>query len=77
MAIRWPERKDRRSLARCGDCDAIVNAVLASGGRGDANTECASCGLARIEEPSEGIDYFDVIMRIGPPVGRTVRPRRA
>jgi DNA-directed RNA polymerase subunit RPC12/RpoP len=71
-------RKDdeRRAFARCSTCSAIVIADVA-GPRADANVACASCGLTLADQPLPGGDYFDLIMRVGRPVGRGARPRRS
>ena len=61
---------------RCAVCDATVMAEVACG-RADANTVCASCGTAQVAAPFEGGDYFDVIMRVGRPIWRGARLRRA
>lgn len=77
MAIHWPDNENRKSIARCLDCDAIVAAMRAAPGRSDANVVCATCGLTKLESPFDGCDYFDVIMRVGRPIGRPARLRRA
>jgi hypothetical protein len=68
-----------RSLARYAVCDATAIGEVASAGRADANTVCASCGgTTQVDSPFEGSDYFDVIMRVGRPIiSRGARLRRA
>ena len=73
---RRSEEGERR-LVRCAVCDATVIAEIAGVGRADANTVCASCGMTQVASPFEGCDYFDVIMRVGRPIWRGARLRRA
>jgi hypothetical protein len=64
-------------LNRCAVCDGTVIAEVACPGWADANTVCASCGMTLLDSPFEGSDYFDVIMRVGRPIWRGARLRRA
>jgi hypothetical protein len=79
MATYWRNEVDRRSLDRCAICDATAIGIadVACASRVDANTACASCGKTQVDSPFEGGDYFDVIMRIGRPMWRGARLRRA
>ena len=77
MAIYWPNVDDRQSLDRCAVCDTTVIAEVACAGWADANTVCGSCGKTQVDSPFEGGDYFDVIMRVGRPLGRAAWLRRA
>ena len=43
----------------------------------DANTVCASCAMRLVDPPFQARDYFDVIMRVGRPLRRAPRLRRA
>jgi hypothetical protein len=45
--------------------------------RPDANILCASRDMTLGESPFQARDYFDVIMSIGRPFGRSARLRRA
>jgi ribosomal protein S27E len=58
-------------------CDGTVFAEIASFDRADANTACVSCGMTLVDSPFSGSDYFDVIMRVGRPIWRGARLRRA
>jgi hypothetical protein len=69
--------KDERRILRCAACDGTVLAEIAGFGRADANTACASCGMTLVDSPLSGGDYFDVIMRVGRPIWRGARLRRA
>jgi hypothetical protein len=57
-------------LARCATCNATVIAQIDCREPADANTVCATCGMTLVDPPFEGSDYFDVIMRVGRPLGR-------
>ena len=46
-------------------------------GWAEGNSVCGSCGMTLVDPPFEGSDYFDVIMRVARPMGRTTRFRRA
>jgi len=76
MATHVPNEDVGRRLDRCATCDGTVIAEVACLGRVDGNTVCASCGMTLLDAPFEGIDYFDVIMRVGRPMGRGARSRR-
>ncbi len=65
-----------RGRIRCAVCDATVIAEAACAGRTDANTVCVKCGMMVVEPPFEDCDYFDVIMRVGRPLGRAAWLRR-
>ena len=69
--------KDERRILRCTACDGTVFAEIAGFGRADANTACALCRMTLVDSPFSGGDYFDVIMRVGRPIWRGVRLRRA
>ena len=69
--------EDERRIVRCAACDARVFAEIACAGRADANTVCALCGVAIADLPLVDSNYFDVIMRVGRPMGRGARFRRA
>ena len=77
MATYRPSEKRERSLVRCAVCYATVMAEVACVGWADANTVCASCGMTQVDSPFIGGGYFDVIMRVGRPIGRGARLRRA
>ena len=64
-------------IVRCAACDARVFAEIACAGRADANTVCALCGVPIADLPLVDSNYFDVIMRVGRPMGRGARFRRA
>ncbi|MFY9735483.1 MAG: hypothetical protein WAL02_10190 [Rhodoplanes sp.] len=75
MATDRRNEDNRRNLARCADCNAIVIAQIDGREPIDANTVCATCGMTLVAPPFEGGNYFDLIMRVHPrPVAR--RPRR-
>jgi hypothetical protein len=65
--------EDERRILRCATCDATVVAEIACAGRADANTVCVLCGMTMADLPFEGRDYFDVLMRVGRPMGRATR----
>ena len=69
--------EDERRILRCAACDGTVLAEIAGFVRADANTACASCGMTLVNSPFSGGDYFDVIMRVGRPIWRGARLRRA
>ena len=76
MAAYRPTEQRELSRAMRGlrrDRDRSVPCV----GWSDANTVCVSCGLTLVDSPFQARDYFDVIMRIGRPLGRAARLRRA
>jgi hypothetical protein len=75
-SYRRKEEDEQRSLSRCATCDAMVFAEIACGGRANADTVCAVCGMTIADLPFEGCDYFDLIMRVGRP-GHAARPRRS
>lgn len=77
MASYWRNEEDERRILRCATCDATVFAEIACAGRVDANTVCALCGMTMDDLPFEGGNYFDVIMRVGRPMGRVARFHRA
>lgn len=76
MATYWPTEQLELSCATRGlrrhrdrsiPCDSWA----------DANTVCTSYGTPLVESPFQARDYFDVIMRVGRPLGRPARLRRA
>ena len=69
--------EDERRILRCAACDGTVFGEIAGFVRADANTACASCGMTLLDSPFSGGDYFDVIMRVGRPMGRGARFHRA
>ena len=69
--------EDERRILRCAACDGTVFGEIAGFVRADANTACASCGMTLVDSPFSGGDYFDVIMRVGRPIWRGARLRRA
>jgi hypothetical protein len=77
MVTYVPNEDVGRRYDRCATCDGTVIAEVTCLGRADANTVCASCRMTLLDAPFEGIDYFDVIMRVGRPMGRGARLRRA
>ena len=77
MATHRYSKEDERRILRCAACDGTVFAEIAGFGRADANTACASCGMTLVDSPFGGGDYFDVIMRVGRPIWRGARLRRA
>ena len=74
MASHYEE--DERRILRCATCSAMVFTDLASTGGIDANIVCALCGMTIADLPFVDSDYFDVIMRVGRPMGRGARFRR-
>ena len=77
MATYGRSAEDERRILRCAACDGTVLAETAGLGRIDANAACASCGMTLADSPFSGGDYFDVIMRVGRPIWRGARLRRA
>ena len=77
MANYRRSEEDERRILRCAVGDGTVSAEIASFGRADANTACVSCGMTLVESPFSGGDYFDVIMKVGRPIWRGARLRRA
>ena len=77
MATHRRSEEDERRILRCAACDGTLFAEIAGFGRADANTACASCGTTLLDSPFSGGDYFDVIMRVGRPIWRGARLRRA
>jgi ribosomal protein S27E len=77
MANYRRSEEDERRILRCATCDGTVFAEIADFGRADANTACASCGMTLVDSPFSGGDYFDVIMKVGRPISRGARLRRA
>jgi len=77
MATYGRSAEDERRIVRCAACDGTVLAETAGLGRVDANVACASCGMTLADSPFSGGDYFDVIMRVGRPIWRGARLRRA
>ena len=76
MGYRGDGEDDRR-FARCARCDAIVFAEPTGSGHSHANIVCDLCGIAMPDLPLVDNDYFNVVMRVGRPVGRAGRFRRA
>ena len=76
--VTYPHHKDggeRRE--KCAVCAAMVLAEVGLVGRANANTVCSTRGMTVVEPPFEDRDYFDVIMRVGRPIWRGARLRRA
>jgi len=71
------DQEDAPRIARCSRCDAMVFAEVASSSHSDANTVCELCGLPKADLPVVDSDYFNVAMRVGRPLGRVARFRRA
>ena len=69
------DEEDERRFARCARCDAIVFAAPGSC-HTNASTECALCDIAMPALPFVDSDYFNVVMRVGRPLGRVARFRR-
>jgi len=67
--------EDARNFGRCATCDATIMAEAECRRPADANTVCATCGMAKVDWPSEAGSYFDVIMRRAR-LGPSPRPRR-
>jgi hypothetical protein len=76
MGYRGSGEDDRR-FARCATCDAIVFAAPEGSCHTNASTVCALCDIGMPSLPVMDSDYFDVIMRVGRPMGRMTRFRRA
>ncbi len=70
-------KENEQRIARCARCDAMVFAEPAGSGRIDANTVCELCSLTIPDLPVVDSDYFNVVMRVGRPLGRVARFRRA
>ena len=77
MATYGQSEARERSLVRCAVCDATVVAEVARARWADANTACVSRGMTQVTSLFEGNDYFDVIMKVGRPISREARLRRA
>ena len=75
MGYRGDVEDDRR-FARCARCEAIVFAEPARSCHTAANITCELCGMAMRDLPFVDSDYFNVVMRVGRPVGRVPRSRR-
>ena len=69
--------EDDRWFARCARCDAIVFAEPAGSCHTTANIMCELCRMTMPNLPFVDSDYFNVVMRVGRPVGRVPRPRRS
>jgi hypothetical protein len=76
MGYRGDGEDDRR-FARCAGCRAIIFAEPAGSCRTNANIACELCGLMTPDLPVVDGDYFNVVMRVGRPLGRVARFRRA
>jgi hypothetical protein len=76
VASYWRNEEDERRILRCATCDGTVFAEIACVGPADANTACVLCGMTMDDLPFEGGDYFDVLMRVGRPLGLAARSRR-
>ena len=76
MASDRRSEEDERRILRCAACEGTVFAETALG-RSDANTACALCGMTSTDSSVLGGAYFDVLMRVGRPMWRDVRLRRA
>ena len=71
------DEEDERRFARCARCDAIVVAAPKGSCHTNASTMCALCDIAMPSLPFVDSDYFNVVMRVGRPLGRVGRFRRA
>jgi len=69
--------EDERRTARCASCDAIVFAEPAGSCDTFANTMCELCGMSMPDLSFVDSDYFNVVMRIGRPLGHVARFGRA
>ena len=69
--------EDERRIARCASCDAMVFAELARSCHTNATIMCELCGMTMPDLPFVDSDYFNVVMRVGRPLGRVARFRRA
>ena len=69
--------EDDGRFARCVRCDAIVFAEPTGSCRTNASIMCELCGMTMPDLPFVDSDYFNVVMRVGRPVGRSGRFRRA
>ena len=68
--------EDDRRVARCSACDAIVFAERAGSGHITASIICELCGMTMPDLPFVDSDYFNVVMRVGRPLGHVARLRR-
>ena len=68
--------EDDRRFARCARCDAIVFEPTSSC-HTNANIACELCGMMMPDLPFMDSDYFNVVMRVGRPLGHVARFRRA
>lgn len=68
---------DDRRFARCARCDAIVFAEPTGSCHTSADIMCLSCGTAMPDLPFVDSAYFNVVMRVGRPLGHVARLRRA
>jgi hypothetical protein len=68
--------EDDRQVARCAKCDAIVFAEPAGSSHTNANIACALCGMTMPDLPFVDSDYFNVVMKVGRPLGSGARLRR-
>lgn len=68
--------EDARNFVRCTTCDATILAETECRRPVDANTVCVTCGIAKVDWPSDVGSYFDVVMRRGR-LGHLPRPRRS
>ena len=69
--------EDDRRFARCARCAAIVFAEPAGSCHTNADIMCELCGITMPDLPFVDSDYFNVVMRIGRPLGHLARLRRA
>jgi hypothetical protein len=69
--------EDDRQVARCAKCDAIVFAEPAGSSHTNANIACALCGMSMPDPPFVDSDYFNLVMKVGRPLGRVARFDRA
>lgn len=76
MTNYWRTEKDERSLSRCIACDSIVFSEISCAGRADADSVCL-CGMTLADSAFSGGDYYAVVMRVGRPLSRGARLRRA
>ena len=68
---------DDRRIGRCARCDAIVFSEPAGSCHINANIACELCGMTMPDLPFVDSDYFNVVMRVGRPLSRVARFRRA
>ena len=71
------DEEDEQRIARCARCDAMVFARPTGRCHTDAYTVCVLCGLTIPDLPVVDSDYFNVVMRVGRPLGRVAPFRRA